>query len=171
MIYRDAIYGSRLRVQLTVAPKVPATAQAGDDILGASDIVITITNRGRSPVLVTSVGGIAKHRPGAKEGYVFNFDGLPVPKRFEPGDAERFVLPIPDNFKDVTTICVWDSLGEQHAVKRGSLTHLQRDIKVTLLSGGVVRVEELGFRRLFRWEDLPGVRRTIRSDRSKPNDS
>lgn len=152
-VYRDAIYRSRLRLRLSIIPRIPKDARTGENLLHFSDIVIMVTNRGREPVLVTQVGGRAKYRH-RRERYNFAFDVPDMPQRFAPGDIETFVVPYPDNAEEITVIGVWDSLGIRHTASRGSWRHIQRDTTVTA-SDGVVCVTELGFRRLFNWRDRP----------------
>lgn len=92
------------------------------------NLVITITNIGRRPVVVTKWGGFWKKSVKGKPGFIVIPQGLP--KLLKESDYfNEYTDDLSILSPNLKKICVWDSAGREWKISRKNLKRLFKDLK------------------------------------------
>jgi hypothetical protein len=119
-VYQQVVtYRDRLAVQVVKVDMVQGHMTVGTDKLW-----IKVTNVGRQPVWLNSVGG--RYKRDSPKRYFVIFTGQNLPVKLEPGEAFNDTSSDVDkaNLERVRFFCAWDSKDKVHKAPRRQLRDL-----------------------------------------------
>lgn len=121
-IYREVTDRGRLRVQV-----VKMNAVQGGVIIATVKLWVNVTNVGRRPIWLSSIGG--RNRRGSPTKRFKLFPTQPLPVKLEPGEEFNDYSADVSSLdpKKVRYLSVWDSIGRVHKAPRRQFRELFED--------------------------------------------